>query len=84
MVAKKSGLKYQARYEEARCLGNAGDQNRLAQKKYQDLFRDALKEGVLPPLDSSFRSVLENGEQGEWAKLMRETAAECARRRPGR
>src|SRR5262249_5253655 len=45
------------------------------------LFHDALKEGVLPPLDSSFRSVLENGEQGTWAKLMRETAAKCAEKK---
>jgi ferric-dicitrate binding protein FerR (iron transport regulator)/tetratricopeptide (TPR) repeat protein len=102
LVAQKSSLKYQARYEEARCLGNAGDlarsaqkadqdlflarvsavaAGRLAQIKYQGLFRDALKEGVLPPLDASFRSVLEKGEQGEWAKLMRETASICAKRK---
>ena len=43
--------------------------------KYQALFQAALKEGVLPPLDSSFRSVLEGGKQDIWAKLMRETAA---------
>jgi hypothetical protein len=81
LVAQKSALKYQARYEEARCLGNAGDQNALAQKKYQDLFRDALKEGVLPPLDASFRAVLEAGDQGTWAALMRETAKLCAEKK---
>src|SRR5262249_61310560 len=45
------------------------------------LSRAAGRGGVLPPLDSSFRSVLENGEQGTWAKLMRETAAKCAEKK---
>jgi tetratricopeptide (TPR) repeat protein len=81
VLAEKSGLKYPARYEQARCLGNSSDHYAVAQQKYQALFQDALKEGVLPPLDSSFRSVLENGEQGTWAKLMRETAAKCAEKK---
>jgi tetratricopeptide (TPR) repeat protein len=77
VVAQKSALRYPALYEQARCLGNAGLAE-PAQQKYQELFRAALKEGVLPPLDSSFRSVLEGGKQDIWAKLMRETAATCA------
>src|SRR5207249_1736487 len=64
-------------YEQARCLGDAG-LGEQAQAKYQELFRKALEEGVLPPLDSSFRSVLEGGKEDAWAKLMRETAAKCA------
>jgi tetratricopeptide (TPR) repeat protein len=83
LLAEKSALRYPALYEEARCLGNAG-LSEPAQQKYQALFQAALKEGVLPPLDSSFRSVLEGGKEDIWAKLMRETAAECAqkKRRP--
>ena len=56
-----------------------GDKN--AQKKFQELFEAALAEGVLPPLDSSFRLVLESGKQDEWAKLMRKTAAKCAEKK---
>lgn len=77
VLAEKSALRYPARYEEARCLGNA-KMNEEAQKKYQDLFAAALNEGVLPPLDASFRNVLESGKEDIWAKLMRETARECA------
>jgi tetratricopeptide (TPR) repeat protein len=80
VVAEKSGLRYPALYEQARCLGNAG-LTEAAQAKYQSLFQLALKEGVLPPLDSSFRSVLEGGKEDIWAKLMRETAALCARKK---
>ena len=80
VLAAKSALRYPALYEEARCLGNAG-LNEPAQQKYQALFEAALREGVLPPLDSSFRSVLESGKQDIWAKLMRETAAKCAEKK---
>jgi tetratricopeptide (TPR) repeat protein len=76
VLAEKSPLRYQARYEEARSLGNAG-LNDEAQKKYQKLFNDALAEGVLPPLDASFRNVLESGKADVWAKLMRDTATKC-------
>lgn len=80
VLAEKSSLRYPALYEEARCLGNAKE-SELAHKKFQELFEVALKEGVLPPLDSSFRSVLESGKENEWAKLMRETAAQCAEKK---
>jgi tetratricopeptide (TPR) repeat protein len=73
-------MPYDARYEQARCLGRAGQQD-AAQQKYQALFREALAEGVLPPLDSSFRHVLESGKQEGWAKLMQETAAKCAEKK---
>ena len=36
---------------------------------------------MLPPLDSSFRSVLEGGKEDIWARLMRETAALCAKKK---
>jgi tetratricopeptide (TPR) repeat protein len=78
VLAEKSGLRYQAQYEEARALGNANLAEQ-AQAKFQALFADALKAGVLPPLDASFRSVLESGQGDIWAKLMRDTAAKCAR-----
>jgi tetratricopeptide (TPR) repeat protein len=77
VLADKSGMRYPALYEQARCLGNSG-LGEEAQARYQDLFRQALKEGVLPPLDSSFRSVLEGGKEDAWARLMKETAARCA------
>ena len=80
VLAEKSAFRYPALYEEARSLGYAG-LNEPAQLKFQDLFRAALQEGVLPPLDSSFRNVLESGKQDAWAKLMRETAALCAKKK---
>ncbi|HEX3152251.1 MAG TPA: VIT domain-containing protein [Gemmataceae bacterium] len=79
VLAEKSSLRYPALYERARSLGYAG-QAEAAQEKYQTLFRAALKEGVLPPLDSSFRSVLEGGKDDTWAKLMRDTAAKTKAR----
>lgn len=80
LLAKQSGMPYDARYEEARCLSLA-NQKDAAQQKYQALFRDALAEGVLPPLDSSFRHVMESGKQATWAKLMQETATKCAEKK---
>ena len=80
VLAEKSALRYPARYEEARCLGNA-QLNEEAQQKYQNLFADALKQGILPPLDSSFRNVLEGGKEDIWAKLMRDTAKKCAEKK---
>jgi ferric-dicitrate binding protein FerR (iron transport regulator)/tetratricopeptide (TPR) repeat protein len=80
VLSEKSALRYPALYEEARCLGNAGLAE-PAQQKYQALFQAALQEGVLPPLDSTFRSVLEGGKEDIWAKLMRETAAKCAEKK---
>jgi Ca-activated chloride channel family protein len=80
VLAEKSSLRYPALYEEARCLGNAKE-SEVAQKKFQDLFEAALAEGVLPPLDSSFRNVLESGKEDAWAKLMRKTAAKCAEKK---
>ncbi|HKB01627.1 MAG TPA: VIT domain-containing protein [Gemmataceae bacterium] len=77
VLADKSGMRYPALYEQARCLGNAG-LGEAAQARYQDVFRQALEEGVLPPLDSSFRSVLEGGKEDAWARLMKGTAARCA------
>lgn len=78
VLADKSGLRYPALYEQARCLGNAGE-NEAAQARYQELFKKALAEGVLPPLDASFRSVLQGGKEDQWARLMRETAEKAAR-----
>ena len=43
VLAEKSALRYPALYEEARCLGNAGQHTDLAQKKYQELFRGCLE-----------------------------------------
>jgi ferric-dicitrate binding protein FerR (iron transport regulator)/tetratricopeptide (TPR) repeat protein len=80
VLADKSGMRYPALYEQARSLGFA-NRNEEAQQKYQALFRAALLEGELPPLDANFRSVLESGKEDAWAKLMRETAAKCAEKK---
>ncbi len=85
VLVEKSPMKYAARYEEARCLGRAGegilDLSAQAQAKFQKLYADALNDGLLPPLDASFKSVLEKGSQDDWAKLMRQTAAKCAEKK---
>ncbi len=71
---EKSGLDYAARYEQARCLSEAG-QEAKARGVYLKLYADTLKEGLLPPLDGEFRSELLEGKGKEsWTKLMQSTA----------
>lgn len=85
VLTQKSHMKYAARYEEARALGQAenavkGSRDE-ARAKFQALYTDALKEGILPPIDDAFRSVLESGQQDEWAKLVRQAASRCAEKK---
>ncbi len=77
---------YTARYERARCLLRAGKWAE-ARKQFGQLYGDALKEGVLPPVDHDFRAALLQGDGKSpdlWGPLMRQTAATliAAKRRP--
>jgi tetratricopeptide (TPR) repeat protein len=70
------GVGYLARYERARCLLDGGGRQE-ARKLFRELYEDTLKQGVLPPIDASFRDALhaEGKETPEWAGLVRLTAA---------
>jgi tetratricopeptide (TPR) repeat protein len=74
LFADQPGLHYLARYEKALAL-RRGDRRPEARKVFADLYDETLKMGVLPPIDSNFRSVLEtNGKDAdEWTKLIRAT-----------
>jgi tetratricopeptide (TPR) repeat protein len=52
------------------------DQKDEARRQFLELYRDTLKAGVLPPLDSNFRQVVTDNYRSskEWVGLMRETA----------
>jgi ferric-dicitrate binding protein FerR (iron transport regulator) len=63
---------YVARYEQARCLLWAGRRDQ-ARKLFQDLYASALKDGVLPPVDLSFREALEGDAGDGWSGLMQRT-----------
>jgi tetratricopeptide (TPR) repeat protein len=84
-LAKVSPYPYAARYERANCLA-AGGNRADAVREFQALYGQALAAGVLPPLNSVLRSVLQGqpGDSDEWAVLMRRTAEQliAAGRRP--
>ncbi len=66
-------MSYIARYEHARGLLRAGD--KTAAELFRTLYRDTLKEGLLPPIDGDFRWALQrDGEELGWSALVRETA----------
>jgi ferric-dicitrate binding protein FerR (iron transport regulator)/tetratricopeptide (TPR) repeat protein len=76
-LAKGARAPYTARYERARCLLRAGRWAE-AREQFQQLYAEALKEGVLPPIDRDFREALLQGDGRSpdlWGPLMRETAA---------
>jgi hypothetical protein len=67
------GLGYAARYERATLLLRGG--HRLeAEKVFRDLYDRAFKAGLLPPLDSSFRTALQTEDRNAWDELMHRTA----------
>jgi ferric-dicitrate binding protein FerR (iron transport regulator) len=69
-----SDLSYVARYEHARGTLHAGDR-KTAADLFQRLYRDTLKEKVLPPIDHDFFNTLQaGGEDVSWTALVRETA----------
>src|SRR5262249_26226020 len=67
------GLRYAARYETARSLWKAGNPE-VARKRFEGLYADTVKGGVLPAIDADFRQAL-LGEADHWGKLLRGTAA---------
>jgi hypothetical protein len=71
-----SGLRYTSRYEQARNLAHAGRRDE-ARQRFNDLYTEAVKAGVLPPIDSSLRNtLLSSGKDADlWDGLMRRTAA---------
>jgi tetratricopeptide (TPR) repeat protein len=77
------GLRYAARYEQARSLWRAGRKEE-ARKQFTQLYRDTLKEEVLPVIDADFRQALVGVEADRWGELLRDTAASLVKdkRRP--
>jgi Tfp pilus assembly protein PilF len=70
----KSGLGYAARYEEARCLFKAG-QNDQAREKFTALYQETLNGGALPAIDNDCRAALLTGKDAAaWGDLMQQTA----------
>jgi tetratricopeptide (TPR) repeat protein len=65
---------YAARYEQARALWQAG-QDEQARELFLKLYGDTFKDGYLPPLDSDFRAVLLDGKAASgWSQLLQSTA----------
>jgi Tfp pilus assembly protein PilF len=79
------GLNYAARYEQARCLAEAGERE-AARKRFHDLYNVTLTRGQLPLIDLDFRRTLagESKEADLWSALLRKTAARfiAQKRRP--
>jgi ferric-dicitrate binding protein FerR (iron transport regulator)/tetratricopeptide (TPR) repeat protein len=69
-LAGVPGLGYVARYEQARLCWEAGDRDR-ARELFRGAYRDCLKDGILPPVDGTFREALGGND---WTALVRETA----------
>src|SRR5262249_25591364 len=65
-------LHYVARYEQARFLHQTGEKQKAAEL-FEDLYKRAASEDVLPPMDGAFRAALAAG--GSWDRFMRQTAA---------
>jgi predicted Zn-dependent protease len=74
-----------ARYEQARCLLNAGSLAD-ARQQFLGLYERALKDGVALPIDRDFRRALLGDDRlsDQWTPLMLKTAAELiqGKRRP--
>ncbi|NQU24027.1 MAG: FecR domain-containing protein [Candidatus Nealsonbacteria bacterium] len=68
------GLSYVARYEYARTMWQCRDAP-AARKAFTELHADAIKAGMLPPIDADFRKAFTtDGRQEDWRKLMRDAA----------
>ncbi len=80
--AEQPGSAYHARYENARCLWKAGEQD-AARKQFRALYEETFALKTLPPLDADFRqAMLGSGEQAnEWKDLMRKTARQLLDRK---
>ncbi len=66
------GLADHARYEQARCLAEAGEQAE-ARKRFLALYAEALAHGAIMTIDGDFRSTLLKGTD-DWTPLLRRTA----------
>jgi predicted Zn-dependent protease len=73
------GLAYMARYERATCLLKSG-QIRAAQQAFVDLYKETLKQGVLPPINKYLKQALlqDEKETWRWTGLMHQAAASLA------
>jgi ferric-dicitrate binding protein FerR (iron transport regulator)/tetratricopeptide (TPR) repeat protein len=85
LFADHPALGYPARYERARALLRGGGRDE-ARGLFREMFAEALKAGVLPAVDNTFREALQ-GEAKDadlWTEMMRQTAASFCkeRRRP--
>jgi Tfp pilus assembly protein PilF len=69
------GLRYAARYEQARCLWKAGQADQ-ARKRFRALYEETFQKGRLPLIDTDFRqALLGNGKGADpWGELLRKTA----------
>jgi tetratricopeptide (TPR) repeat protein len=83
LFADHPALGYPARYERARALLWGGRRDE-ARALFREMFQEALKAGVLPAIDGTFREALQGDEKDAdlWTEMMRQTAAEfCAKQR---
>jgi len=85
LFIERPAFGYPARYERARALLHGGRRDE-ARLQFREMFADAVKRGVLPAVDTTFREALQ-GEEKEadlWTDMMRQTAADLCkeRRRP--
>jgi ferric-dicitrate binding protein FerR (iron transport regulator) len=69
------GLRYVARYEQARCLLQSG-QRSAARRLFGELYAQTLAEGILPPLDTAFRQAMQSDgtDTDLWSPQMWQTA----------
>ncbi len=77
LFADHPTLGYAARYERARNLLHGGRRDE-ARKLFREMFAEAVKRGVLPAIDGSFREALQGNPQDAdlWTDMMRQTATE--------
>jgi tetratricopeptide (TPR) repeat protein len=69
------GLKYAARYEQARSLFHAGKATE-ARQCFRALYEQTLADDVLPALDADCRAaLLGDGDSDAWSELLQKTAA---------
>jgi len=74
------GLGYAARYERARFLVASGDHGK-GREAFRQLHADALKAGILPPINDVFRTALQNAPANEvgWMEWMRQAGTQAAK-----
>jgi len=77
VLAERSPRPYQARYEQAAHLAEAGKKAE-ARDLFTKLFQETFAKGALPPIDTRFRSAFVD-EKGStaWRKLMVDAAQAC-------